>query len=75
MLDYLKIMDKRKQNEDFVDLMVRKGKVKETAKPDSLSFISPTKKDKPIKPYLMDKDEENIKRIEDITKRIKEKVK
>ena len=75
MFDYLKIMDKRKQNEDFVDLMIKKGKVKEMAKPDSLSLISPIKKDKPIKPYLMDKDDESIKKIEDITKRIKEKVK
>ncbi|MBU2634553.1 MAG: hypothetical protein KJ674_04900 [Nanoarchaeota archaeon] len=68
-------MSHRENNVDFVNLLVKKSKTKEKTKADSISLLGPGKKDEEIKPYLMDKDDESIKKIEDITKKIKEKIK
>lgn len=68
------INEERVRHEDFVGLMVKKSNVREIAKPHSIQ-LSPTKKDETGKPYLIDKNNEDIKKIEKITKSISERIK
>lgn len=54
----------------FIETMLKKLDEKEVAKPQTLVMDTP--KDPELKPYLA---EENVKKIEDEVKRIKESVK
>jgi len=69
-------MEERKQAKEMVDFLVRKSQNKdEKPKKDSLSLIGDVKKDPETKPDYMLKDKDSIKKVEDITKKIQEKIK
>ena len=63
----------RKKYEEIVGFLVKKSEKKEVAKPNS--FLSPKKKDDPSKPYLIDDDKEEIKKIEKYTRELADKIK
>ncbi|MFH1209343.1 MAG: hypothetical protein V1663_00960 [archaeon] len=69
-------MDERAQAKEMVDFLLRKSQGKdEKVKKDSLSLIGDVKRDPETKPDYMLKDKDSLKKVEDITKKIQEKVK
>ncbi|MBL7147994.1 MAG: hypothetical protein ISS82_04170 [Nanoarchaeota archaeon] len=63
----------RTEHDSFVELMVTKSQKKETVKPD-IPIRNP-KKDGHAKPYLIDTNKKEIKKIEKITKELVDKLK
>ena len=66
-------MSKRKEYEETISFLLEKTKKKEVAKPNIL--LSPTKRDDPTKPYLINDDKEEIKKVEKFTKEMADKIK
>lgn len=63
----------RKKYEELVGFLVKKSDKKEIAKPNTP--LSPKKKDDPSKPYLVNTNEEEIKKVEKFIKNYKDKIK
>jgi len=66
-------MGEREKHGETINFLLEKTKKKEVAKPD-IPLRNPKKED-PAKPYLMETDEKEIKKIEKFTKEMADKIK
>ena len=66
-------MSERKKYEETISFLLEKTKKKEVAKPD-IPLRNP-KKENPTKPYLINDDKEEIKKVEKFTKEMADKIK